>query len=168
MPCACKKPVEKYPENVAWGPLFWRLLHGLAELAGKQAFSTLQNDECRIWAHLLTSLCATLPCDDCRTHCGEWLKTHPVAPLATIPYSEVGTFLRTWLWSLHNAVNERTHKAVFPYEQLATTYKGTQITATWKQLENVIQVAISLNGLTLKPWKTWLGLVRQLQGIYGV
>lgn len=47
MPCACRTPVINYPDNVDWGPLFWKLLHGLAEYAGKQNDSVLRADEIR-------------------------------------------------------------------------------------------------------------------------
>jgi hypothetical protein len=41
--CSCKIPIETYPENAEWGPLFWKILHGLAEKSGKQTNINIQN-----------------------------------------------------------------------------------------------------------------------------
>lgn len=174
MPCSCRIPAEKYPETADWGPLFWRLLHGLAEHAGSlgsggsTAMDVLRGDEIRTWILVLTMLQQTLPCDVCTKHYGEWLAEHNPSTLTGLSYGEIGPWIRNYLWSLHNEVNEGNDKPVFPFEALGSTYKGTDITKTWKQLEPVILRAIKLNGLTLFPWKKWLGHVRMLQGIYGV
>jgi hypothetical protein len=174
MPCSCRIPAEKYPETADWGPLFWKLLHGLAEHAGSlrnslsKTIEVLQVDEVRTWILVLTMLQQTLPCDVCNKHYGEWLAAHTPSTLSGLPYSEIGPWIRNYLWSLHNEVNEGNDKPIFPFEAIRSTYKGTDVTKTWKQLEPVILRAIKLNGLTLFPWKKWLGHVRMLQGIYGV
>ena len=174
MPCSCRIPAEKYPETADWGPLFWKLLHGLAEYAGtlrsgaSSTMEVLQNDEVRTWILVLTLLQQTLPCNVCTTHYGEWLANHTPSILKDIPYAQIGPWIRNYLWSLHNEVNEGNEKPLFAFENLTATYKGTDITKVWKQLEPVILSAIKLNGLTLFPWKKWLGHIRMLQGIYGV
>ena len=167
MPCACRKPIENYPENAAWGPLVWTILHGLAELSGKQVSSILQDDEKRLWVVLLKGITHMLPCDQCRDHYAMWIAKYPVDILLTIAYSDVGEWIRRWLFDLHNDVNMRTSKPVFLYENLVM-YKGVGITATWRRLEPVMKLAIQLNGISLLPWKKWLATVRSLQGIYGV
>ncbi len=174
MPCSCRVPAEKYPETADWGPLFWKLLHGLAEHAGSlnmgvsKTMEVLKSDEIRTWVLVLTLLQQTLPCDVCNKHYGEWLAAHTPSTLTDLPYNEVRPWIRNYLWSLHNEINEGNDKPIFPFDALAITYKGTDVTKTWKQLEPVILRAIKLNGLTLFPWKKWLGYVRTLQGIYGV
>lgn len=168
MPCACKKPVETYPENTDWGPLFWTVLHGLAEYAGRVPVDMLRGDERRAWIGLMTSLGQTLPCDKCRSHYSEWLSSRPVQGLQDMPYADVSLWIRTWFWALHNAVNARNQKDAFPFEQLTATYKGKNITESWKRLDPVIKRAITLNGISLNPWKKWLNFVRTLQGIYGI
>jgi hypothetical protein len=174
MPCSCKIPVEKYPETADWGPLFWKLLHGLAEHAGSlrsgvsSTIEVLQADEVRTWILVLTLLQQTLPCDVCHKHYGEWLAGHNPSILKDMSYKDIGPWIRTYLWSLHNEVNEGNDKPLFAFEDLNATYKSVEITKVWKQLEPVVLRAIKLNGLTLFPWKKWLGHIRMLQGIYGV
>jgi hypothetical protein len=168
MGCACKLPAEKYPETADWGPLFWKILHALAELAGKQSSTILQGDEVRIWIQVLTTLHPTIPCDICRDHYARWIYEHPPATLSILPYMQVGAWIRNYLWELHNTINEGNEKPIFPKEDLAAAYKDVSITASWRALEPVMKRAITLNGITLLPWKKWLGFVRMLQGVYGV
>jgi len=167
MVCGCKVPIENYPENAAWGPLFWKLLHGLAEYAGTQTDPFLRSDEVRIWIHIFTKLPQCIPCDICSAHYSRWLSEHPVGDLETMPYNQIGPWIRHWFWLLHNTINEGNDKPLFEESALSVTYKGTNITNSWKALEPVILLAIRLNGLSLLPWKKWLGYVRILQGIYG-
>lgn len=126
MPCACKAPIEQYPENAEWGPLFWRLLHAMAERAGKQTEPIGQQDELRLWQNLLTSLKDTLPCDVCRNHYGEWLKEHP-PELLELPYGEFHAWIKTWLWTLHNRINEGNDKPTFKFEDLHDMYKASSL-----------------------------------------
>lgn len=167
MPCACKAPIETYPENAEWGPLFWKLLHGLAELSGRQTDAVLQGDELRTWIQVLTQLKHCLPCDICRSHYSQWLADHPVDGLLKMPYKETGHWIRTYLFTLHNTINEGNDKAIFQFSDLTETYKGVNLTSAWRALEPVMKKAIVLNGISLLPWKKWLAFVRTLQGIYG-
>jgi hypothetical protein len=166
MPCACRAPVETYPENAEWGPLFWKLLHGLAELSGKQGNVNLQKDEVRTWIQILDVLKNVLPCDICRAHYVEWLLQHDVNVLLSMNYSLVNNWVRNYLWSLHNTINEGNDKPIFSFDQLVSTYKGVDIKEAWKALEPVMKKAITLNGVSLLQWKKWLGYVRNLQGMY--
>lgn len=168
MPCACKVPLEKYPETAEWGPLFWKVLHGLAELCGRQTDVNLQGDEVRTWFQLISNIYLTLPCDICHDHYKIWLTDHSPIVLATMPYNETRQWIRTYFWSLHNEINEGNNKPIFSFDELSETYKNTNITASWRALEPVIRVAIQHNGISLLPWKKWLNFVRTLQGIYGV
>jgi len=168
MPCACRVPIDKYPENAAWGPLFWKILHGLAEYSGVQSNALLQSDERRIWIQLLTKLQYCIPCDICRAHYAEWLKEHSIERLETMAYAELGPWIRHWLWFLHNTINEGNDRPLFQESALSVTYKGINITNTWKALEPVMRLAIILNGISLLPWKNWLSTIRTLQGVYGI
>ena len=46
MPCSCQVPVPQYPETAHWGPILWKILHGLAERA-ERSFDRM--DEIREW-----------------------------------------------------------------------------------------------------------------------
>lgn len=166
MPCACRAPIETYPENAAWGPLFWKLLHGLAEHTGKQRDPMTQTDERRTWMTLLKSLQETLPCDVCRNHYAGWLKENPTDDILTIPYVQVNPWIRDWLWRLHNRVNDGNDKVMISFDQVSALHRGVDITKTWKQMEPVMRRAIVLSGISLIPWKKFLGEVRKLQGLY--
>ena len=167
MPCACKVPLETYPENAEWGPLFWKVLHGLASMAGRQTDAVLKGDEIRIWIQILTHVRNCLPCDICRDHYGRWLAAHPVDVLTGMPYIQTAEWIQRYLFDLHNEINEGNDKPIFAFSDLAATYKGVNITSYWRALEPVMKKAITLNGISLLPWKKWLGYVRMLQGIYG-
>jgi hypothetical protein len=166
MGCSCRVPVESYPENAEWGPLFWKVLHGLAERCGKQKDINIQADEIRLWIHLLTQLRLTLPCDICRNHYSEWLVDRPVDVLKTMKYSEIGLWIRKYLWTLHNTINEGNEKPTFDFDSLSVTYGHIDITTTWKALEPVMKKAIRLSGISLFPWTKWLSYVRLLQSLY--
>ena len=168
MPCACKKTVEKYPENITWGPLVWRILHGLAEHSGKQTIVPLQDDERRYWNTLLKTMEHILPCDVCRSHYAIWIRANPYETIVTMPYAELNLWIRTWLFNLHNDVNSRTEKEPFLFENLSGIYGRIDIKASWRQLEPIINLAINLSGISLMPWRKWLANVRSLQGLYGI
>lgn len=167
MPCACRIPAEKYPETADWGPLYWKLLHGLAEMAGKQKDPNFQADEIRIWINIITHIRNTLPCDVCRNHYAQWFEAHNPNVLSNMKYSEIAQWIQTYFWSLHNEINEGNDKKTLEFSELATLYKGVNITETWRSIEPVMKKAILMNGVTLLTWKKWLNHVRMLQGIYG-
>jgi Erv1 / Alr family len=167
MPCACKAPLDKYPETADWGPIMWRVLHGLAERAGRQPTAILQQDEIRLWIQLISSLKQTIPCDICADHYGRWLADHPPSVLSTMAYKDTATWIQHYFWELHTEINEGNEKPVFRFEDLRAFYKDVNLTESWKALEPVMKRAIQLNGISLLPWRKWLGFVRMLQGLYG-
>ena len=168
MPCACKVPVATYPETADWGPLFWTLLHGLAERSGKQTNEILQGDERRAWIQVIQNLAATLPCEQCRLHFSDYVLTHPVKSWLNLPYVEFGRTVRTWIWAVHNEVNQRLGKSTFPFENLTETYREVKIREIWQRLDPVIQRAILLSGINLFAWRKWTGNIRSIEGVYGI
>jgi len=168
MPCGCRVPLEIYPETAEWGPLFWKLLHGLSIHAGIQKNINLQDDERRTWIHIVTKLQFCIPCTICSGHYSEYLGTHSVTELKTIQYAEFGSWIRNWFWKLHNIINEGNDKPIFPESDLEPTYKYINTKETWRALEPVMKKAIQLSGISLLSWKTWLNYVKILQGIYGI
>jgi hypothetical protein len=166
MVCSCKIPIETYPENAEWGPLFWKILHGLAEKSGKQTNINIQKDERHNWILLLKQTQYTLPCDICRNHYSEWLVVNSIDILSTIPYPDMNQWIRNWLWTLHNTINQGNNRPVFPFDDLTPTYSGINITNIWKMLQPVMKKAISLNGISLLPWTKWLFYLRVLQSMY--
>ena len=74
MPCACLIPLPNYPTNESWGPILWRVLHGLAEKYGKLITPLFHQEEVLAWTHLIDNTYKILPCKDCRDHYLKWLK----------------------------------------------------------------------------------------------
>ncbi len=168
MPCNCKLPVEKYPETAEWAPLFWNLLHGLAEHAGTIKDTLLQQDERRTWIRCMKELGPTLPCDVCRTHYGEWVLNHDFKQLMDLPYSQFGPWIRNYFFTLHNEINGANGRPLFEAGDLKKQYGSVQITPLWKGLEPVLTVIMRHYKLSYMDWKVWQGYVRTLQGLYGI
>jgi hypothetical protein len=157
MPCACKIPIVQYPETAEWGPLMWDILHGLAEKSGNNTNLLLQADEIRCWTTLLNSVGQTLPCDICSKHYKEYLLANPI----TIPsYSELKTYIKTWLWTLHNEINGGNDKPSFSYSDLTAKYSGIPVKIRLQQLAAPIQRAMMHNGVRLLNWKTFERLIK--------
>lgn len=168
MPCPCRLPVEKYPETTEWGPLFWKLLHGLAHRAGYIKDFVSRTDERKSWIQVLNKLALVIPCEICRSHYTLWLNEHSPDTLLTIDYNLLGNWLRTYFFQLHNRVNEGNDKPLMEESELGALYNNINIKQCWKQLDQIILRAINLNGVTLLPWKQFIGNVRILQGLYGI
>ena len=57
-----------------------------------------------------------------------YLREHPVEKdLNNLPQSDIQGYVKRWFWELHNWVNESLGRSEFPYEQLASTYRGKDI-----------------------------------------
>lgn len=166
MPCACKLDMEEYPDTAGWGPIFWAILHGLAEHAGVQTNLMMQMDELRSWFYILETVAKALPCEDCRSHYADWLKRNPVSPLKKMKYEDLRLWVRIWLLTLHNDVNQRLGKQLFAFQDLESTYKSVCIPTELARLEPIMKRAIRLNGVTLYGWKKWLLEIKKIIAIY--
>jgi hypothetical protein len=164
MPCSCQIKLEDYPETAQWGPLFWQLLHSLSLQAGTLTNGLFQMDERRAWSRLLDALQETLPCDICRSHYGEWRIEHTV-DLLTLPYNEVGPWIRRYFWDLHNKVNVDNGKSVFPWDQLAT-HKSVSARTMIQKLEPVLRAAMIHTAVSYSAWQTFKQHVLTLVGLY--
>jgi len=76
----------------------------------------MQHEEIRIWSGLLSSLRFSLPCPACKKHYSDYYASHPI-----LEYTR--SFLRRWLFDLHQQVNARINKASpFTIEDLPAFY----------------------------------------------
>ncbi len=165
MPCACQIPTPKYPETADWGPILWTILHGLAGRAG----ANLQPiDEVREWQKFVTLTGEMLPCDHCRAHYSQYLKTNPVTQFAEVPYSFLRTSVKTWFWALHNEVNTDNNKPVFDFDALTSAYTHINFNDFFYRLEPIIKKAIQLSGVSLMKWMKWVKSYRMLRANMGV
>jgi len=92
MPCACKKDIPDYPGTEEWGPLVWKVLHGLAEKIGT---SRSVDDELREWKRLLTLTADVIPCIVCKEHYKEVLIQKPIGGILKMDLLTASTFVRT-------------------------------------------------------------------------
>ncbi len=91
------------PQNHIWGPHLWMILHSSAERIGSKNLNRLPQEESRLWINLLGSLRYSLPCPLC--------KKHYTAYFSTVPITSINqSFVRHWLYNLHNQVNNQTGK----------------------------------------------------------
>ena len=155
MPCSCILDKPEYPQNAEWGPLLWRLLHILAEKAGRQANSITQGDEQRAWPLFVKTLAPVIPCPYCREHFQEYLTKNPFT--LPISYLDWKTYIPMYFYSLHESVNQRLGKPTFPFSSLSETYKdSSQIKDILSRLEKVQERAIKMGGVSLLLWRAWL------------
>ena len=145
MPCSCQLPPEIYPDAAEWGPLLWRILHALADKAGRVVTPLYKDDERRAWVNLAKALSKTIPCPSCKDHYDSYLRENPIEKeLKDLPYDQLGDYIRRWFWELHNWVNESYGKPTFPYEDLAAAYARVNIRQTLKDFDPPMKRAIRL------------------------
>jgi len=149
MPCACKKNVPDYPGTEEWGPILWKLLHGLAERGGKHL-----DEELREWKRLLILTADIIPCDVCKKHYKQVILERPINILK-LDRVAAYTFLRTWLWTLHNEINVENNKPELPFTELTPLYGDVDLRDTLWRLEPVMKVAILKSGVGYISWTKW-------------
>ena len=162
MPCACQVPIPQYPETAEWGPIFWNIIHGLAEKAEK---SIIREDEVREWQKFVKAIGEVLPCDICRDHYKRYTAQNPFTQIAKIPFNQVKDFVKHWFWNLHNEINLGNDKPVFDYSLLAETYSAINLDDQYYRLLPVMKKAITLNGVPFMKWQAWVSSYRMMRAI---
>ncbi len=168
MTCSrCASDNTKYPKTSEWGPLVWKILHTLAEKAGKQTNEIMKVDEMRIWPLLLKTLIPIIPCEECRDHAANYIKQVPFELPGSYPAWSL--YIRTYFYTFHENVNTRLEKPSFPFSSLAETYKSTRELTKWTQDLNAMMLrAMKLNGMHMKAWQTWQNHLRMLSATMGI
>lgn len=161
--CNCSKYSIEVPENIEWGPLFWKILHGLAERSGSSSSFLLRKDEHTLWKQVLTTLSSTLPCSECRDHLREYILVHPIQIPDT--FSNLHTYIQTWIYNLHEDVNLRLSKPSYPFASLEAT---PDIRTGFLQLQVVMERAARASSVPFLSWKKWSNSVKMLMSIYGI
>jgi len=164
MGCKCQNKPANVPANVEWGPVFWTLLHGLAERAGSVPMPGLQGDEQRAWKIILNTLPKSLACEDCRLHLTGYITNNPV----NIPdkYSDFSGYVRMYLYNLHETVNRRLKKEPFNIDNLNAMYRVVNIRKTFDILNIIIKRSIQATAVPILSWTAWCTQVRTLMGMY--
>ena len=168
MTCSrCAKDDTRYPKTTEWGPIIWKILHTLAERAGKQTNEILKGDEMRTWFLFVKALAPILPCDECRGHATTYIAEHPFEPPES--YNAWSLYVRTYFYTFHEAVNERLEKPSFPFSSLADTYRSSGELTKWvNDLQKLMMSAMKLNGMHMKAWQTWQNHLKMLKASMGI
>jgi hypothetical protein len=162
MPCACQIPVPDYPSTADWGPILWSILHGLAQKSGRSFFPA---DESREWQKFLKATGEILPCDHCRAHYHAFTEKHPLTQIKIMSKDVLKTFLKTWLWMLHNEINVSNKKPLFQFDDLDSTYSSVNFQDQLWRLDPIMKRAIQLSGVSLLKWTAWMHSYKMLQSL---
>lgn len=168
MPCACKLPLEIYPDAVEWGPLLWTLLHGIAEKAGRPITPMYAEEERHLWLPFFKQTGDIIPCSACKEHFETYLAQHPIDALKHMDLREMHDWIRTWFWEVHEWVNHTLSKPSFPFDDLPTTYGHVDLRKTLRQFEMPMKKAIRISGNQYKKLVEWKSRYIHLLSIYGV
>lgn len=140
MGCSCNKNKSNseipLPLDLEWGPALWLLLHSLAEKSGKNDITAKHLSHITGWKNLIKNLQTIIPCQECKQHFLEYKIEHP---FPDVPYSELNTTVRTWLWELHANVNER--KGVpnsVSMDDLAERYGSTDLRVAYYTVKSIM------------------------------
>ena len=129
------------PLPAVWGPKAWKLLHAI----GSKRVPKLPKDEVREITWLLYHLEYIIPCPECRSHIIEYRKKNPfIDPTST----------GAWIWTFHEAVNERLGKEEGPPFTLSLG-SSTNILESWKEYQEIIKDSFLNGNLIGKDVKEW-------------
>ena len=168
MPCSCKIPMPDFPTNCDWGPIIWRLLHGVAEKYGKLMSPLFAIEEQIAWIKLLNETEKILPCKECKAHYKEYVRLHNPDILKTMPNNDRGLWIQRFFFNLHNEINVRNNIPLFEFENLSITYKNVNYNYNIKNYEKLLKIIFTYNEVGIVSWKSWLRHFSQLLSIYGL
>lgn len=168
MPCSCLIPMPDFPTNCEWGPILWRILHGLAEHYGKLMYPLFLKEEENAWPKFIEQTQYILPCKECREHYKDYyLKNKPFI-LKNLSSEQKGVWIKNYFFNLHNEVNIRNDKPLFEYSNLHNTYKNINYTFEIKHFEKLLKVVFQYNEVSLVSWLNWIKTFRTIANIYGL
>jgi hypothetical protein len=147
-----------------WGPVFWKVLHGLAWKAGSAPLPGLQGDEIRAWRNLLSNLPKTIPCEECRQHLTNYIIANPIVVPDT--YSSLKSYVSNWLYELHESVNARLGKQPYLFEELNKDYANVPLRQTYEVLQVLVKRSVQCSAVSLLSWTNWSKYVKILFGMY--
>lgn len=156
------------PSNKDWGPYLWIVLHTFAEKLGRQPNELMALDEAREIVIILKATEHIMPCEKCRKHYHEYLKKNPVDDFVQRRGEFLRQAVRTWLWKLHEAVNERNGAPSFPIEEVTPKYQHTNTAQPLKELYTVLYSSIPLGFILSEPFKSFRRHVSLLRSLIGV
>ena len=168
MVCPCNLPTEIYPGSEEWGPLLWKLLHGLAERAGKLITPVYAEEERHSWSVFFKMTSDIIPCHICKEHFRIYLKEHPVDAVKKMPTNQIRTYVKHWFWEVHEWVNMTLSKPGFPESDLEAAYATLALRPVLTALDGPMTRAIRVSGNNNKKYSEWKGKYISMLSIYGL
>jgi len=102
--------VKKLVDPKSFGPGAWLIIHILA-------YNAKRDEAKRDFEAAMHKICSGLKCKNCKVHCGEYLKNHPIRDYWHVKNKngvDIGMF--KWSWTFHNAVNQRLGKEIMDFD----------------------------------------------------
>lgn len=168
MPCACNIPIPNAPTNEIWGPILWKVLHGLAEKSNNKILDMYNTEEKLAWINLVKYTEKILPCPTCREHYKDWLSRNNVNLLKSLNRDQQSIWIRNFFWSLHEEINNWNKKEGISFDLISTLYSNINIRSNIKEFESIIKIVFQHNGVSILAWQNWLNEAKKLQAIYGL
>lgn len=105
------------------GPGTWNVIH-------RTSFAANTLDEQKKFIKLMNEICSGFPCTVCKSHCTEYIKTHPMEEYLDkeidINGKKVKLGMFIWSWKFHNAVNARLKKPIMNWTTAYNLYSGKE------------------------------------------
>jgi hypothetical protein len=161
-------PIPDFPTNCEWGPILWRILHGLAAKYGRLMYVSFIKEENLTWQKLIEQTQYILPCKDCRLHYKNYLTKNNPSILKTLTHEQQALWVQHFFFNLHNEINIKNNKPLFDFSSLHTTYNSVNYTFEIKHFEKLLKVVFQYNEVSLLSWLNWLKSFRTIANIYGL
>lgn len=168
MPCSCLLPIPDFPTNCEWGPIIWRILHGISLQYGKLMSPTYAKEQTIFWTNFINQTLHILPCKECKQHYKEYIKIHNPNIIKTLTPDQQKLWVQNFFFNLHNEVNVRNDKPLFEFQMLESTYKNINYTFEIKHYEKLLKIIFQYNEVTMLSWLNWVRSFRSIAGIYGI
>lgn len=153
----------------SWGPLFWTLLHTLAECVGYEKDAITERDEAEAWILLLQAQPFVMPCQVCRTHLKEYLRIHRIEKLRDTRGASRYGWIQSYIFELHEHVNRLTQNmSSFTKDMLPDAYPHRKLTANLSAIQDMFQTAFDTQQLKPEDVHRWKMALARLRGLYGV
>ncbi len=148
-----------------WGPIYWTVLHTLAELTGRKTVIHSDNEESYLWDYILRELGEVLPCSECRRHYKEYYSANMPMFINGFHYEEKRTKLREWLYNLHGSTPRLADCPVPTLEEMPEKYSLIEVNLNeeLRKMYDVFNAGVAqgiINGMKMFAFKTKMELMR--------
>lgn len=168
MPCSCLIPLPDFPTNCEWGPILWRILHGLAERHGNLIYPLFLKEEEIMWPKFIEQTMNILPCKECREHYKTYYQKNNPSILKSLNGEQKKIWIQNYFFNLHNEINLDNNKPIFKFEDLYKTYKSVNFYFEIKHFEKLLKVVFQYNEVSIMSWMNWLKTFRTIANLYGI